>query len=181
MKKFLMSIAALGVITIAGSLWWLYNSLDAQVVSAIRRYGSEITGVPVTLSKVKINPLDGKAALYDLAVGNPDGFKTKQVLSLGEISRILEIDSLTTEVIRIKELTLLKPEIMYEYASGKSNLDVLQQNIEHSIGQERGTRKSSRHSESGKKLIIEHLHVKKATVHSECRTTQRQGRLGANP
>ena len=165
MKKLLLSIAALGAVTTAGSLWWLHDSLDAQVVSAIRRYGPEITGVPVTLSTVRINPLDGKAALYDLAVGILDGFKTKQVLSLGEISMILDIGSLTTDVIRIKELALLKPEITYEYASGKSNLDVLQQNIEHSIGQERGTRKSGRHSESGKKLIIEHLYVKNATVH----------------
>ncbi len=61
MKKLLISIAALGVVAIAGSLWWLHNSLDTQVASAIRQYGPEITGVPISLSKTTINPLDGKA------------------------------------------------------------------------------------------------------------------------
>lgn len=64
MKKLLLGIAALGLIVIAGSLWWVYNSLDAQVPSAIRRYGSEITGVSISLSKAKIDPLGAKAALY---------------------------------------------------------------------------------------------------------------------
>ena len=50
MKKLLFGIATLGIVAIAGSIWWLYYSLDAQVASAIRRYGAEITGVAVTLS-----------------------------------------------------------------------------------------------------------------------------------
>ena len=162
MKKLLMSIAALGVVAIAGSLWWLHNSLDAQVASAIRRYGPEITGVSISLSTTTINPLDGKAALYGLVVGNPAGFKTKQALSLDEISMTLDIRSLTTDVIRIKELILLKPEIMYEYAAGNSNLDVLRRNIERAIGH---NQQKAQRSESGKKLLIEHLYVKSARAH----------------
>ena len=94
-------------------------------------------------------------------IGNPDGFKTNQALSLGEISMTLDIGSLTTDMIRIKELTLIKPEITYEYVSGKSNLDVLQRNIERSIGQ---NNQKTQPSESGKKLVIEHLYVKSATT-----------------
>lgn len=164
MRNLLFGIGALAGMFIAGSLWWLYNSLDAQVASAIRRYGSEITGVPVTLSKATINPLDGKAALYGLVIGNPVGFRSEQALSLGEISLTLDIGSLTTDVIRIKALTLIKPEITYESASGKSNLEVLQQHIEQSLGREHGNRKDAQDSESGKKLIIEHLYVKNATA-----------------
>ena len=162
MRKLLVGIAALGVVAIAGSLWWLNNSLDAQVASAIRRSGPEITGVSISLSNATINPLDGKAALYGLVVGNPAGFKTKQALSLDEISMTLDIRSLTTDVIRIKELTLLNPEITYEYAAGNSNLDVLQRNIERAIGHHK---QKTQPSESGKKLIIEHLYVKSARAH----------------
>ncbi len=96
---------------------------------------------------------------YDLAIGNPDGFKTKQALSLDEISMTLDIKSLTTDVIRIKELTLVKPEITYEYAAGNSNLDGLQRNIERAISHHK---QKAQPSESGKKLIIEHLCVKSA-------------------
>ncbi|HMS86188.1 MAG TPA: hypothetical protein PKD12_21320 [Nitrospira sp.] len=38
----------------------------------------------------------------------------------------LDIGSLTTDVIRIKELILIKQEIPYECASGGSTLDVFQ-------------------------------------------------------
>lgn len=164
MKHLLVGIAAVIVLAIAGSLWWVYHSLDAQVASAIRRYGPEITGVPISLSSAHIAVTDGKAALRGLVVGNPEGFKTKQALSLGEISMTLDIGSLTTDVIRIKELTLLKPEITYESSSSGSNLEVLQRNIERYTAQQRGTTQKTQDSKSGKKLLIEHLYVKNGTV-----------------
>ena len=164
MKKLLLGIAGLVVLATAGGLWWVYNSLDAQVASAIRRYGPEITGVPVSLSGVSISLADGRATLRGLVVGNPDGFKTKQALSLGEISMTLDMGSLTTDVIRIKELTFIKPEVAYEHASTGSNLDVLQRNVERSIARHRGGTKTAQDSEPGKKLVIEHLYIKHGTV-----------------
>ena len=164
MKKLLAGLAAVAFLTITGSVWWLYDSLDSQAASAIRRYGPDITGVPVSLSNAHIDPLDGKAALHGLVVGNPDGFKTKQALSLGEISMQLDIGSLMTDVIRIKELTIIKPQITYEYAPAGSNLDVLQRNIERSVTQQRGNTKQSQDSKSGKKLVIEHLYIKNGTA-----------------
>jgi uncharacterized protein involved in outer membrane biogenesis len=164
MKKLLVGIVGVVFFAIAGSVWWLYNSLDSQAASAIRRYGPEIIGVPVSLSGAHIDPLDGKAAWYGLVVGNPGGFKAKHALSLGEISMQLDIGSLMTDVIRIKELTLVKPEIMYEYSSAGSNLDVLQHNIERYVSQQRGKTKKTQDSESGKKLVIEHLYIKNGTA-----------------
>jgi hypothetical protein len=164
MKELLLGIAAIGLLAITGGLWWAYNSLDTQVASAIRQYGQEITGVPVSLSGASISVVDGRAALRGLVVGNPDGFKTKHALSLSEISMTLDIGSLTTDVIRIKELTLVKPEVTYEYASTGSNLDVLQRNIERSITQPRDNQKKTQDSESSKKLVIEHLYIKNGTA-----------------
>ena len=164
MKKLLVGIAAGAFLAIAGSVWWLYNSLDSQAASAIRRYGPDITGVPVSLADAHIDPLDGRAALYGLVVSNPAGFKAKHALSLGEISMQLDIGSLMTDVIRIKELTLIKPEVTYEYASGGSNLDVLQHNIERYVAQQHGKMKQTQNSESGKKLVIEHLYIKNGSA-----------------
>lgn len=164
MKQLLVGIAVIALLAIAGGLWWVYHSLDAQVASAIRRYGSEMTGVPVGLSSAHIAIADGRATLRGLIVGNPDGFKTKHALSLGEISMTLDIGSLATDVIRIKELTLIKPEVTYEYASSGSNLEVLQRNIERSIAQQRGDAKNTQDSQSDKKLVIEHLYIKSGTA-----------------
>ncbi|UVT17319.1 MAG: hypothetical protein H8K04_07200 [Nitrospira sp.] len=164
MKKRLIGSAALALIAITGSLWWIYNSLDAQIASAIRRYGPEITGVPISLSGVSISLAEGRAALRGLIVGNPDGFRTTHALSLGEIRMTLDIGSLTTDVIRIKEITLVKPEITYEYTSAGSNLDRLQRNIERYVSRQHGEGNISGDSESGKKLVIEHLYIMNGTV-----------------
>ncbi|MDK2745160.1 MAG: hypothetical protein H8K03_20570 [Nitrospira sp.] len=165
MKKRLIGIAALALIAITGSLWWwAYNSLDAQIASAIRRYGPEITGVPISLSGANISLVDGRAGLRGLIVGNPDGFRTEHALSLGEISMTLDIGSLTTDVIRIKEITLVEPEITYEYTAAGSNLDRLQRNIERYISRQHGEGNTSGDSESGKKLVIEHLYIMNGTV-----------------
>lgn len=172
MKKLLFGLAGLGLLTLAGSVWWVYNSLDAQVASAIRRYGAEITGVPIRLTSATIIPVSGSAALRGLVVGNPDGFKTHQALSLGEISMTLDIGSLTSDVIRIKELRLVKPEITYEYATGGSNLDVLQRNVERYLSQQRGRQRTTEDSGPGKKLIIEHLYILNAQAHVSATTFQ---------
>jgi hypothetical protein len=73
MKKLIIGITAFVLITTAVTLWWIYNSLDSQVASAICRYGSKITDVPISLSSTHIAIADGRAILHGLVVGNPDG------------------------------------------------------------------------------------------------------------
>jgi hypothetical protein len=76
----------------------------------------------------------------------------------------LDIGSLTTDVIRIKELTLIKPEVTYEYASAGSNLDILRRNIERSIAQQRGNTGNPQDSKLGKKIVIDYLYIKNGTA-----------------
>lgn len=164
MKKLLLGIALLVLIGIAGGVWWLYSSLDSQVAAAIRTYGPEITGVPVSLSSVKIGLADGSAALRGLVVGNPAGFKTEHALSLGEISMKLDIGSLTKDVILIKEISIIKPDVTYEFAAGGSNLAAIQRNIDRYVADHLGGTSTSKGTEPGKKLIIEHVYIKSGTT-----------------
>ncbi|MDH4185667.1 MAG: hypothetical protein OEV08_01600 [Nitrospira sp.] len=169
MKKLLLGIALLLLIGLAGGVWWLYSSLDSQVASAIRTYGPKITGVPVSLTSVHIDLADGSAALRGLVVGNPPNFKTNHALSLGEISMKLDIGSLTKDVIRIKEISILKPSVTYEYALGGSNLDIIQRNIDTYVASHVGGKSAAKRTEPGKKLVIEHVYIKNgvATVGAE--------------
>lgn len=164
MKKTLPGIAVLVVLGIIGSLWWLSRSLDSQVASAIRAYGSEIAGVPVSLSDVHIVVADGAAMLHGLVVGNPPGFKTAHALSLDEVSLKLDIGSLTTDVIRIKEMSIVKPDVTYEYTLGGSNLDVLQRNAERYVAGHGDGKSGPTQGSPGKKLVIEHVYIKSGTV-----------------
>lgn len=169
MKKILLGFAVVVLLGIAGGAWWLYSSLDSVVASAIRKYGPQITGVSVKLSSVKIVPADGTASLRGLVVGNPKDFKTEHALSLGEISMKLDIGSLTKDVILIKEISIIKPDVTYEYASGGSNLDVIQRNVDRYVADNLGGKNESKDKGASKKFIIENLYVKngKANVSAD--------------
>jgi len=169
MKKILLGIAVVVLLGIAGGAWWLYSSLDSLVASAIRKYGPEITGVSVKLSGVSIKPADGTAALRGLVVGNPKGYQTDHALSLGEISMTLDIGSLTRDVILIKQISIIKPEVTYEYASGGSNLDAIQRHVDNYVAEKTGGKGGPKDKGPGKKLIIDHVYIKdaKASVSAE--------------
>ena len=169
MKKILLGVVVVILLAVGGGTWWLYSSLDSLVASAIREYGPQITGVSVKLSSVKIKPADGSAALRGLVIGNPKGFKTDHALSLGEISMTLDINSLTKDVILIKQISIIKPDVMYEHASGGSNLDVIQRHVEKYVTEKTGGKGDAKDKGPGKKMIIEHVFIKdgKAAVSAE--------------
>ena len=163
-KKVLVGAAIALILALGGGVWWLSHSLDSLVASAIRTFGPEITGVSIRLDRVTIEAMDGRASLHGLVVGNPVGFKTKHALSLGEISMTLDLDSLTRDVIVIKQVSIVKPDVTYELGPGGSNLDAIQRNVDRYVTQHGGANERTERN-SGKKLVIEDLYIKNATAH----------------
>jgi hypothetical protein len=163
MRK-LFWISLVVVLLIGGSAWWVYRSLDSLVASAIRSYGPEITKVHVKLDSVKILPTEGLAALNHLELGNPKGFATERAFAVKRISMKLDVASVTQDVVRIKEVVIEQPDIAYEYASGGSNLDVIQRNVEAYVAQLSGGKPTTKTTGPEKKVIIENLYVRGATA-----------------
>ncbi len=163
-KKVLIGAALVLILALAAGLWWLYHSLDALVASAIRTFGPEITGVSIHLDRVKIGALDGRAELHGLVVGNPQGFKSDHALSLGEISMTLDLDSLSKDVIVIKQIAIKKPDVRYELSAEGSNLGVIQRNVDRYVGRHRTAGTARAEADDGKKLVIETLTIENATA-----------------
>jgi hypothetical protein len=130
MKKFLWGFLLLILLAVAGGTWWVYQSKDALIADAIRSYGPQITGVPVKLGGVKLEPTEGTFVISQLELGNPKGFKTPHALVVQQLQIKLDLSSLTKEVIHIQRVTIAQPQVAYEHASGGSNLDVIQRNVE---------------------------------------------------
>ena len=163
-KKVLVGVAIVLILVLAGGVWWFSHSLDSLVASAIRTFGPEITGVSIRLDGVTIEAMDGRAALHGLVVGNPPGFSTDHALSLGEISMTIDLDSLTRDVIVIKQVSIVKPDVTYELGPGGSNLDTIQRNVDRYVTQHGGANEHTERN-GGKKLVIEDLYIKNATAH----------------
>jgi uncharacterized protein involved in outer membrane biogenesis len=162
MKKILLGIVVILLLAVGGGAWWLYSERDSLIADAIRTYGPQILGVSVKLGGVKTDVANQSAALHGLVIGNPPGFATPHALSLGAVSLKLDIASLTKDVILIKEVSIVKPDITYEHKSGGSNLDVIQRNAEKFVAEKSGgkdAKKDAGKQEPGKKLIIERFDV----------------------
>lgn len=159
-KKLLLGGLLLIVLAVGGGVWWAYRSMDALVASAIRNFGPDITGVDVKLGGVKIVPAEGTAVLHGLKLGSPKGFKADHVLVLDDVRATLDVASLTSDVIVIKELVITKPDIIYEKGPGGSNFDALLLNVNGYVASHlAGTKEPGGGKPPSRKLVIDRLLV----------------------
>jgi len=135
-RMFWALLAAL-VLLLVG-VGWVYLTRDRLLGTAIRTYGPQITGVSVKLGGARLEPWDGEAALTDLELGNPPGFHTPHALMVAQIRLRLDVSNLRSDVVHIRDIRVEQPRVTYEYASGGSNLDVIQRHIERQIADAAG-------------------------------------------
>lgn len=161
-RRLIVASLALVLIVAAGGLWWLWSSRDALLKEAIESFGPEITGVAVSVKRVKLEPLEGKGMIGGLRLGNPKGFEAPSALTVGEIRLAMDPVSIARDVVVIREVVLQSPEITYERGGGGSNLEVIQKHVEDYVARLSGPKK-----EEGpkKKFIIENLYVRSGKVH----------------
>lgn len=157
MKKLLVLLLVLGAVAL-GTTVWLSRHLDSLVQQAIEDYAGPMTQAKVSVGAVKISPVDGKGSILQLTLGNPEGFKTAHALKVAQVDVELDIASLAQDVILIRRIAIVAPDVIYERGDQLSNFDALSQHIARSLGHEKGTNKGA------KKLIVELLTVRDAKV-----------------
>jgi hypothetical protein len=130
MKKIILGIALLLFIAIGGGIFYLFHNLDTIVKMAIEKYGSEAIKTQVRVDKVRIKLQEGSASISGLTIANPPGFSMPYAFSLGDISVGIDINSLTGNVIVIREIGIAAPQVFFEInADKKANLNVLSKNL----------------------------------------------------
>jgi len=165
MKKILIGLLIV-VVIIAAGVFYLWQSRDRFIKTAIEEAGSRATQVSVTLKTVDTgNVLDGSVALRGLTVGNPAGFKTDSAFKLGEVSVKVDPASVMSDTIVIKEVVIGAPQVTYEFGAGGSNIGTIQKNVEKMAGgSSGGGSSSSSGGGGGKKVVIENLYVRDGKV-----------------
>jgi hypothetical protein len=154
MKKALGALAVVLVLALAG-LWWLRSNVDHLVASAITRYGSAMTGATVQIGKVDLDTTNGRGSLHKLTVGNPPGFKLPHVFSADTIELEVDLRTLTDDVVVVRKIAVLAPEIGYEKGQTQTNIDAIQKNIAAYLG-------PSQEGSKGRKLIVQDLVIRNA-------------------
>jgi hypothetical protein len=130
MKKVLIGLGIL-IVVVGIVLWRVYANLDKIVAKVIQDVGTEVTQTAVKVGGVELDLLNGKAGLSQLSVANPAGFSSPEIFSLGLVSVVIDVKSVSSNPIIIDEIVVKQPRVAYEMnQQGTSNLDVLKKNVE---------------------------------------------------
>lgn len=134
MKKVIVIAAGVLVAAVIGISIFLLSNLDSLVKKAIETIGSQVAGVPVRVSDVKIALTEGKGTLRGLSVANPPGFTSDTAFKLGEITLALDPGSVTKDPVVVTQILIAGPEVTYEVGASGSNISVIQANVQSSVG-----------------------------------------------
>jgi len=130
------------------------------VGSAIERAGSQALGTDVNVKFVSINPIAGSASISEISIANPQGYSEKNALELKGFSAEIDIVSLFSDVVKIKELRIDEPIVMLEQNVTGNNLMALYRHISASAS----GGSYSQSSGNSKKLMIDNLYINGGTV-----------------
>jgi len=164
MKKILIIGAILVVAVVGVGVYVVMSQLDSVVKAAVEQIGSDATGTEVTLNEVEISPTSGSGALRGFRMTNPKGFAEGDAFKFDEVSLTIDITTVMSDPVIIKEIVIEKPEVTYAIGDNSSNVDEIQKNVNDYAGAEGADSVGGDGSSEGPKLIIENLYMRNGTV-----------------
>lgn len=162
-----IGVAAALIVVLAAVFYFVLTSLDSLIVAAVERFGSAATRAEVALEGAEVSVTTGAGALRGLRVGNPKGFDTESAIRLGEISLKLDVGTITSDPVVIKEIIVQAPEVTYELGEAGSNIDALKRNVASYARRSSGGgggQGGGGGGAQGPKLIIENLYLRDGTI-----------------
>lgn len=151
-RKKLNIIGVIIAISIAAIIT-LTMILDGVVKSNIETTASDLLKTEVRVSNVDLSILTGSGNIYGFVVQNPKNFSDQPAIIFDKVYIELNLWSLFTDQIRIKEMTIESPNLLFEQRGFGANLKTLVDNMNTEDGEPSETQ-----------LIIQHLLIDNSTV-----------------
>lgn len=117
-------------------------SLSFIVKNGIQHVGPLITGVPMSVKYVAVNPFEGAVTIKDLIVGNPQGYSSPYAVKLGHFHLDVAMKSLTGKKVLIERIEVKGVELNYETSLLlKNNIQEIQDNVNKLAGDQKAQAK----------------------------------------
>lgn len=130
------SIVFLLILTLALHPLWIGPAIKVATTKVAPTY----TGTPLALEECDINLYAGRVVFGGFALSNPEGCADKTAASVKTLRVLVDVPSLATDVIVIKEITLTGIYASYlNAAPGKTNFDVIADNAKAATGADQVT------------------------------------------
>jgi hypothetical protein len=164
MKKLFIVGGVVVLVVVIGVLVML-GKINPIVKSGVENAGPAILKAPVTVDAVKISFFSGSGELKGFTVGNPAGYKSSHAFSVGRLKIDLDVKSVTSDKIHIKNIIIDSPSIVFEGGFDKNNLSQLQDNAADFTGGDGGDGgKKGENDGGGKKLLIDHVVIDNGSI-----------------
>ncbi|PLX94079.1 MAG: hypothetical protein C0620_06650 [Desulfuromonas sp.] len=157
--KTLVKLFIVLLIVIAAVVGAATYYLDSIAKKAVEYGGEKALGVPTKVDKLHISLLGGSTELGGFTIANPQGYSQQQFMTLDSAEVAINLNSLTSETIRISKVALSGLHLTIEQLDQSSNVQALLKNVPKSAsgGDATTPSKSESTSASGKKFVIEQL------------------------
>lgn len=129
-------IAVVGLVLV--TLIVIGACLGQIVKKAINEYGPQMAQTTVSVDTVNLSLLTGSAKVKGLTVGDPQGYKSPQAISVGTIAVGVDPTSLFSDKIVVRSIRLESPNITFEGGLAGNNLSQILDNVDSS-GNKGGT------------------------------------------
>jgi hypothetical protein len=127
--KVAMGVFSAVILGILGAILYIYLNLNSLIKTGVETAGPRITRTEVRLGSSNISIFNGTGELKQLFIGNPEGFKSGSAFELDAIKMAVDVESVTSDVITIKNIHVSAPKITYEVTSDTSNIKALTDNV----------------------------------------------------
>ena len=146
----LLAFVLVAVLTLP--LW--INPVGTSLANALV---PKFTGTAFNIDRLDLNPYTGKLLVSGVKLANPDGYAEGDAFALGSLSADVEIASLLSDTIHVREVTVDAPFASYVFdAAGSNNLD----RIIATVNEKLGPKKEKKEEKSETKVVVDRVTVK---------------------
>jgi uncharacterized protein involved in outer membrane biogenesis len=140
------------------------------VKAGINTVGPKLTQTSLTVETVDVSLLTGSATVKNLIVGNPQGYRTTNAISVGVAAVSVVPTSVLSDKIVVKSIRVEAPEITFEgNPLGENNLKKIEDNVNAATagGQTSATAPTAKGgpAKPAKKLEVDDFLITGAKVH----------------
>ena len=119
------------------------------------------TGTAFDIKDVELNPYTGKMLISGVKLSNPKGYDEVFAFKLGKLTVDVEVSSLLSKTIHVREITIENPFASYVFdAEGVNNFD----RIIEAVNKKLGPKKEKKEEPSETKVVIDKVTVKNVKV-----------------
>jgi len=169
LKKIILIAAILFVILVVAGVVLAGLFLDKIVKTGIETVAPAITQTTVKVDSVSISALSGSAGVKGMVIGNPEGFKSANAISIGKAAVSVVPSSVLGDKIIIRSVEVREPEITFEGSPlGQNNLKKIMDNVNAMAGaapKADTNAPAAKSSGASKKLQVDDFLIAGAKVH----------------